>query len=66
MRGTGKSGRVIGLWSSFAYENGRELTQDNRGVPIDVVDDMLHRVQNNAPLHSLEVEFATLADLQRA
>jgi S1-C subfamily serine protease len=54
-----KSGRVIGLWSSFAYENGRELTQDNRGVPIDVVDDMLRRVQNNSVLHSLEVEFAT-------
>jgi S1-C subfamily serine protease len=54
-----KSGKVIGLWSSFAYENGRELTQDNRGVPIDIVDDMLHRVQSNSPLHSLEVEFAT-------
>jgi pro-apoptotic serine protease NMA111 len=54
-----KSGRVIALWSSFAYENGRELTQDNRGVPIDLVDDMLRRVQNNSPLHSLEVEFAT-------
>ena len=36
-----KSGRVIGLWSSFAYESGRELTQDNRGVPIDIVDEML-------------------------
>jgi len=54
-----KSGKVIGLWSSFAYENGRELTQDNRGVPIDIVDDMLRRVQNNSALHSLEVEFAT-------
>jgi S1-C subfamily serine protease len=54
-----KSGRVIALWSSFAYESGRELTQDNRGVPIDLVDDMLRRVQNNSPLHSLEVEFAT-------
>ncbi len=55
----GKTGKVIGLWSSFAYENGRELTQDNRGVPIDIVDDMLRRVESNSPLHSLEVEFAT-------
>lgn len=55
-----KSGRVIGLWSSFAYENGRELTQDNRGVPIDLVADMLHHVQTGAPLHSLDVEFATV------
>jgi S1-C subfamily serine protease len=54
-----KSGRVIGLWSSFAYENGRELTQDNRGVPIDLVDDMLKRVQANSALHSLEVELTT-------
>jgi S1-C subfamily serine protease len=54
-----KSGRVIGLWSSFAYENGRELTQDNRGVPIDLVEDMLKRVQTGAPLHSLEVELST-------
>jgi len=52
-----KTGRVIGLWSSFAYESGRELAQDNRGVPIDLVEDMVRRVQNNAPLHSLEVEF---------
>jgi S1-C subfamily serine protease len=54
-----KSGRVIGLWSSFAYENGRELTQDNRGVPIDLVDDMLKRAQTGASLHSLEVELTT-------
>jgi S1-C subfamily serine protease len=52
-----KSGRVIGLWSSFAYESGRELTQDNRGVPIDLVEEMLTRVRTGAPLHSLEVEF---------
>ena len=32
-----KDGQVLGLWSSFAYENGRELTQDNKGVPIDLV-----------------------------
>jgi S1-C subfamily serine protease len=52
-----KSGNVLGLWSSFAYENGREVAQDNRGVPIDLVADMLDRVRNNKPLHSLEAEF---------
>ncbi len=52
-----KTGRVIGLWSSFAYENGRELAQDNRGVPIDLVEDMLTRVRTGQTLHSLEVEF---------
>jgi len=55
---TDKAGNVLGLWSSFAYESGREIAQDNRGVPIDLVADMLDRVRNNKPLHSLEVEFA--------
>jgi S1-C subfamily serine protease len=53
-----KSGNVLGLWSSFAYESGREIAQDNRGVPIDLVAGMLDRVRNNKPLHSLEAEFA--------
>ena len=52
-----KDGSVLGLWSSFAYENGRELTQDNRGVPIDLVADMLDRVRTERSLHSLEAEF---------
>jgi S1-C subfamily serine protease len=52
-----KAGNVLGLWSSFAYESGREVAQDNRGVPIDLVADMLDRVRNNKPLHSLEAEF---------
>src|SRR5882762_9293936 len=30
-----KAGNVLGTWSSFAYESGRELSQDTRGVPID-------------------------------
>ena len=54
---TDKSGSVLGLWSSFAYESGRELTQDNRGVPIDLVADMLDRVRTSKELHSLEAEF---------
>jgi S1-C subfamily serine protease len=51
-------GEVRGLWSSFAYENGRELTQENKGVPIDIVADMLERIRADKPLHSLEVELA--------
>ena len=55
---TDKAGNVLGLWSSFAYESGREIAQDNRGVPIDLVADMLNRVRTDKPLHSLEAEFA--------
>ncbi|HSY07926.1 MAG TPA: trypsin-like peptidase domain-containing protein [Steroidobacteraceae bacterium] len=53
-----KDDRVLGLWSSFAYENGREIAQDNKGVAIDLVSEMLERVRNDRPLHSLEVEFS--------
>jgi pro-apoptotic serine protease NMA111 len=51
-----KSGNVLGLWSSFAYESGREVTQDNRGVPIDLVTAMLDHLRTDRPLHSLEAE----------
>ncbi len=54
------SGAVLGTWSSFAYENGREIAQDNRGVPIDVVADMLDRVRTGKSLHSLEAELAEI------
>lgn len=55
-----KSGQVQGLWSSFAYENGREIAQDNKGVPIEIVAEMLDRVRNSKPLHSLEAELSAL------
>ena len=51
-----KGGAVLGLWSSFAYEDGRELQQDNRGVPIELVREMLDRVRTGKPLYSLDVE----------
>jgi pro-apoptotic serine protease NMA111 len=57
---TDKNGGVLGTWSSFAYENGRELAQENHGVPIDVVADMIDRVRTAHPLHSLEVELGQL------
>jgi pro-apoptotic serine protease NMA111 len=53
-----ETGEVLATWSSFAYENGRELAQDTRGVPIAVVADMLERVRNDRVLHSLEAELA--------
>jgi S1-C subfamily serine protease len=52
-----KSSHVIGLWSSFAYENERDLIQENRGVPLDVVVDMIAHVRDGRPLRSLEAEF---------
>lgn len=49
-------GSVLGLWSSFAWEQGRDLQQENRGVAIGVVQDMLRRVQAKKPVYSLEAE----------
>jgi S1-C subfamily serine protease len=54
---TDDAGAVVGLWSSFAWESGRDLQQENRGVAIGVVVDMLRRVQAKQPLFSLEAEF---------
>jgi S1-C subfamily serine protease len=48
---------VIGLWSSFAWEQGRDLQQENRGVAIGIVQDMLRRVQARQSVFSAEAEF---------
>ncbi|HTY50987.1 MAG TPA: trypsin-like peptidase domain-containing protein [Steroidobacteraceae bacterium] len=61
------SGAVEGLWSSFAFDSGRDLGQENKAVPIDVVATMLQHVHSGRPLHSLEVELMpmALADAQQ-
>jgi S1-C subfamily serine protease len=51
-----KSGAVRALWSSFAFENGRELQQQNLGVPSEIVTEMVDLVRTGRPLHSLEAE----------
>jgi len=53
-------GEVVGMWSSFAYENGRELSQMDKGVSIDLVSEMLDRIRTGRPLHSLDVELGPM------
>ncbi|HLA72308.1 MAG TPA: trypsin-like peptidase domain-containing protein, partial [Steroidobacteraceae bacterium] len=53
---TDTNGSVVALWSSFAWESGREQQQENRGVAIGVVQDMLRRVQGKQSVFSLEAE----------
>ena len=53
----GKDGRVRALWSSFATESGRDMVQVNRGVPIDLVIELIETAREGRPLYSLEVEF---------
>jgi S1-C subfamily serine protease len=50
------AGVVRGLWASFASDNGRELVQENRGLPADLVAETLGLVRDGRPLHSLEAE----------
>ncbi|MBS0378007.1 MAG: trypsin-like peptidase domain-containing protein [Proteobacteria bacterium] len=57
---TDAAGGVLATWSSFAYENGREIAQDTRGVPIGIVADMLDRVRSGRVLHSLEAELSVV------
>jgi S1-C subfamily serine protease len=49
-------GRIVALWSSFAYERGNDSYQENLGVPIDLVADMLDSIRDGGSLRSLEAE----------
>jgi S1-C subfamily serine protease len=49
-------GVVRGLWASFASDNGRELVQENRGMPAELVAETLGLVRDGRSLHSLEAE----------
>lgn len=51
-----KSGEVVASWASFAYESGREILQENRGIPADLLLEMLPLVRDGRALHSLEAE----------
>jgi pro-apoptotic serine protease NMA111 len=54
---TDEKGDVLALWSSFAFESQRELEQINRGIPADLVSEMIGVVADGRPLFSFEAEF---------
>ena len=49
-------GRVVSLWSSFAFQGASDLTQVNKGVPADLVQEMIDARRRGEPMRSLEVE----------
>ena len=53
-------GRVLGMWASFAYQQGRDLTQVNLGIQADVIVDMIEKLRAEEALRSLEVEWAQM------
>src|SRR6202045_2405707 len=52
-----EKGNVLALWSSFAFESQRELEQVNRGMPAELVSEMIGVVAGGRPLYSFEAEF---------
>jgi S1-C subfamily serine protease len=50
-------GEVLALWSSFAFETQRELEQVNRGIPAELVTEMINVVGAERQLYSFEAEF---------
>lgn len=63
---TDEEGRVMAIWSSFAYDSGKSLKQYEWGVPIEIVEEMLQQWHccKKFSIHSLEVELATLSIAQ--
>ncbi|MDP7270766.1 MAG: PDZ domain-containing protein [Gammaproteobacteria bacterium] len=53
-------GRAVALWSSFAFDSGNDVRQENKGVPIDLVEEMLEVVRSGEGLNSLEAEFSQM------
>ena len=63
-----RRGRVLGLWASFAFENGGgQVQQVNQGMPAELVLEMLAHARDGRPLHSLEAECSlrSLAEARR-
>lgn len=55
-----KSGKVAALWVSFVYDEGNRSQEVQRGIPADLVQDMLHRVETGGGLRTLDVELYPL------
>jgi S1-C subfamily serine protease len=53
-------GRVLGMWASFAYQTGRDLTQVNMGIQSDLIVDMIQHLRDAKKLRSIEVEWAQM------
>ncbi|NNF66545.1 MAG: PDZ domain-containing protein [Gammaproteobacteria bacterium] len=49
-------GKVVSLWSSFAYQRGGDMAQTNMGVPADLLSEFVSQVRDGRELRSLEVE----------
>ena len=54
---TDSRGRVLGMWSSFAFDMGRTTEQTNMGVSASLVAEVVALARGERELRSLEAEF---------
>jgi S1-C subfamily serine protease len=55
-----RRGDVVALWSSFAYQGSGEPTQENRGIPAELVRELAELAREQRELRSLEVEWGAM------
>ncbi|MDH5276865.1 MAG: PDZ domain-containing protein, partial [Gammaproteobacteria bacterium] len=55
-----RKGEVAALWSSFAWQGTGNLRQENRGMPVQYVREMVELVRTGRELRSLEVEWSQM------
>ena len=55
-----RDGAALGLWSSFAWTEGRQIEQQNQGIPAALVRELLEQARDGRPLYSLEAELRPL------
>ena len=51
-----KQNQVTALWVSFAYDDGSRTQEVQKGMPADVVEDMIAAVEQGTTLRSLDVD----------
>jgi S1-C subfamily serine protease len=52
-----KQDRVSTFWFTFVYDDGSRVQEAQRGIPADVIQDMMHDVETGKDLHTLDAEF---------
>ncbi|HKT31396.1 MAG TPA: PDZ domain-containing protein [Gammaproteobacteria bacterium] len=58
---TDADGRVTALWASFAYSEGGHIAEMQRGIPADIVRDMLRIVERGSKLRTLGAELIPIS-----
>lgn len=55
-----KQDRVSTFWFTFVYDDGNRAQEAQRGIPADVIQDMMHTIESGKDLHTLDVELYSM------